>query len=457
MTNYKISFYTTCMDRLHHLKKTLPKNILENKDHPKVEFVVLNYNSKDNIDKWMFSEMNAYIKSGIIKYYKTKLPNRFYRSHAKNIAARNCTGDILCALDADVFTTPGYATYVNEKFNINENIVIYNFQDHTWGAGGGADKIAVKKEYFYGVGGYNEAMDGWGTEDADITVRLSTKFNLEKISMPERFVSFIKHSDEERVKNHRIKNTHQSNQQNTNIANTSDVVANNNKNWGCIKDLEREGFIKSQIKTTAKTIILYQNYYHSNDSYRRAEINQALENNLKNEFIDHVCLLCEPGETPPVEHKKLEIFWCPRPTFKDFFSITSTIPTANKTPEKDTIKVIANSDIFFDSTIRLIKQLQPYQCFALSRWETKTKSLFNQDDSQDVWCFRDQISVNDCNFHLGLPGCDNRIAQIISDYGYEIFNPSKSIRCWHLHAKAADWSGRHTVQGQYLLLPPRKL
>jgi hypothetical protein len=446
------------MDRLHHLKETLPQNIEDNKNYPKIEFVVLNYNSKDEIDRWMLAEMNKHIKSGLVKYYKTELPSQFYRSHAKNIAARGCTGDIVCALDADVFTTPGYAIYVNKQFNKNEDIVIYNFQDDTWGAGGGADKIAVKKEYFYGVGGYNERMKGWGAEDADIVIRLSKKFNLKEISMPKRFVNFIKHDVHERVKNHQNKDVMRSNKENTKIASTSDVVVNSNKNWGYVKDLKLKEFRKDKIKakTDASMIVLYQNYYHPNDPNRRAEINKVLENNLKNKFIDHICLLCEPGESPPRKHKKLKIFWCPRPTFKDFFSITSIIPTTN-TPEKDIVKVVANSDIFFDSTIELMKKIQPYQCFALSRWETKTRRLYNIDYSQDVWCFRDHISVDDCNFQLGLPGCDNRIAQIIADYDYEIFNPSKSIRCWHLHSEETNHSGRNVVEGQYLLLPPRKL
>jgi len=101
--------------------------------------------------------------------------------------------------------------------------------------------------------------------------------------------------------------------------------------------------------------------------------------------------------------------------------------------------------------------MQPYQCFALSRWDVKTNNLFNQKDSQDIWCFRGNISIDNCNFNLGLPGCDNRIARIISDHDYEIFNPSKSIKCWHLHAKKADWGGRNKIRGQYLLLPPREL
>lgn len=51
--SYKISFCTTCMDRLYHLKESLPINLINNSSYANIEFVVLNYNSKDEIDTWM--------------------------------------------------------------------------------------------------------------------------------------------------------------------------------------------------------------------------------------------------------------------------------------------------------------------------------------------------------------------------------------------------------------------
>ena len=48
---HKISICTTCMDRGFDLKKTLPKNIEDNKSYPHLEFVILDYNGKDQIGK----------------------------------------------------------------------------------------------------------------------------------------------------------------------------------------------------------------------------------------------------------------------------------------------------------------------------------------------------------------------------------------------------------------------
>ena len=48
---YKISFCTNCMGRTDDLKQTYLQNIEDNKEYPNVEFVLLNYNSKDDIDQ----------------------------------------------------------------------------------------------------------------------------------------------------------------------------------------------------------------------------------------------------------------------------------------------------------------------------------------------------------------------------------------------------------------------
>lgn len=49
----KISFCITCMNRFKHLQETLERNIHDNYLVDNVEFVVLDYNSEDGLDKWI--------------------------------------------------------------------------------------------------------------------------------------------------------------------------------------------------------------------------------------------------------------------------------------------------------------------------------------------------------------------------------------------------------------------
>ena len=69
--NYKISFCTTCMGRLHDLKVTLPFNIKDNQDYDDLEFVILDYNSGDNLWDWMKNNMSHEIEIGKVSYYRT--------------------------------------------------------------------------------------------------------------------------------------------------------------------------------------------------------------------------------------------------------------------------------------------------------------------------------------------------------------------------------------------------
>ena len=72
-TTDKVAFFTTCMNRLHHLKKTLPQNIKDNQDYEDCVFVVLNYNSRDGLHEWMLENMAEQIKSGLEIKKKIKL------------------------------------------------------------------------------------------------------------------------------------------------------------------------------------------------------------------------------------------------------------------------------------------------------------------------------------------------------------------------------------------------
>src|SRR5689334_21979810 len=114
------------------------------------------------------------------------------------------------------------------------------------------------------------------------------------------------------------------------------------------------------------------------------------------------------------------LFWTvknDRPTFKDFFSLI------NQVTDEDDINIIANTDIYFDDeSIWLIKKwLQKDECFALSRWDIYFDGKpqhFNRRDTADVWIFKGKIKdIPDCDFTLGIPGCDNAICERIQRAG----------------------------------------
>ena len=65
---FTISFCTTCMGRIHDLAQTLPQNMADNADYPALEFVLLDYNSRDGLEPWVREQLLPHIESGRLVY-----------------------------------------------------------------------------------------------------------------------------------------------------------------------------------------------------------------------------------------------------------------------------------------------------------------------------------------------------------------------------------------------------
>jgi hypothetical protein len=171
---YRISFCTTCMGRLCDLQETLPQNIKDNSDYKDLEFVILDYNSRDNLWDWMQKNMQGHIEAGRVTYYRTTEPTYFSMSHSRNIAFKLATGDIVNNLDADNFTrnpavklTECWASYLNRLANHQSEKVIF-----AKGKRGMHGRIGFYKNDFINLlGGYDEDLLGYGHDDHDLVQR----------------------------------------------------------------------------------------------------------------------------------------------------------------------------------------------------------------------------------------------------------------------------------------------
>jgi hypothetical protein len=206
---YKVSFCITCKGRLEHLKQTLPQNLRNNANYPNTEFVILDYDSPDGLEDWIRKNFQAEIDSGKIRYAKFQPAPHFKMAHAKNMAHRVATGDVLCNLDADNVTGPGFAKWLNEQFTANPNSVVrVRFRSfaqrvkegHLFDNGYGG-RIAIGREHFEKLHGYDERFNGWGNDDNNFIQR-TTKSGLNIVRIPESMRgSVIDHGDKERTVN----------------------------------------------------------------------------------------------------------------------------------------------------------------------------------------------------------------------------------------------------------------
>jgi glycosyltransferase involved in cell wall biosynthesis len=201
MSNFSISFCTTCMNRISHIKTTLLKNILDNLDYQgNVEFILLDYNSSDGLEKYIKTELSKFINEGKLLYYRTEDPLKYNMSHSRNMAYKLASGDIVCNIDADNFTGKGFAKYINEVFNKDGNVFLSthnakNVKNDVLG------RICVKKIHFLNVGGYDERMKHYGFDDFDFVNRLEMSGVKRQLLDKAEFLRAISHSDEQRMVN----------------------------------------------------------------------------------------------------------------------------------------------------------------------------------------------------------------------------------------------------------------
>jgi len=192
------------MNRLAYLSQTLPVNIAENSGYSGLEFVVLNYNSKDGMDDWINSNMSPHIESGLLKYYKTNEPECFNIAHSKNMAGKLATGDIICNVDADNFAGPGYVHWVAEVFEQNgpDTVITCHRKDAIPYRDQGG-KLCFTKSLFSAINGYDESLIGYGMDDVELANRLENAGGKRVFIEDEKFLRFIGHSDLERIVNYK--------------------------------------------------------------------------------------------------------------------------------------------------------------------------------------------------------------------------------------------------------------
>jgi len=233
----KISFCTTCMNRLFHLEKTYFNSIKNTKSYADREFVLLNYSSNDNLDEWVKKNLSEFLDDNLVKYYKVIDQKYWCAAHAKNICYKKSSGDIIVNLDSDNILCENYCEYLFDLFNRNDKIIVASNSSDNFGNDGCCGMIACKKDHFYSVNGYDESFSvGWGLDDTNFQYRCRMQNNLELVVQDGKYNSCVSHSNEIRTRNCMNKNIEKTKSISESlllkIAHSKEYVANQNKSWG---------------------------------------------------------------------------------------------------------------------------------------------------------------------------------------------------------------------------------
>lgn len=173
------SFCTVCANREDTLSKVYYKNLdllkeyyLNNRN---IEFILVNYNSKGNIDNLFFSTLREYSDIGLLKYYKVIDDIPFHMALSKNLSHSLASNNFIINLDCDVFMTnveileDAYKILSDDFLVFIGEPIRYNNKDIDTGVVG---FLGCKKDVFMNVGGYDINMCNHAWEDINLATKI---------------------------------------------------------------------------------------------------------------------------------------------------------------------------------------------------------------------------------------------------------------------------------------------
>jgi len=201
-----IVFCTTCKGRLPHIQLTLPANLSGNADYANAKFVVLDYNSPDNLADYIRQNYQAELNSGRLLFYQYREAVQFRMAHAKNMSHRLGIlngADILVNMDADNYTGTGFAAYIAEQFTqAKEDIFLWAKMVKS-GDGrmprGISGRIVASRHAFLNVGGYDEKYETHSPDDKDFNARLR-RLGYVGLEIDAGYLKAIPHNDKMRYR-----------------------------------------------------------------------------------------------------------------------------------------------------------------------------------------------------------------------------------------------------------------
>lgn len=159
-----ISFCTAIKNRLRQFSQVFNRNIHVIKTTPETQWVILNFNSNDNLHEFIMSHINSLPIN--VKYIHDFTERPWHACIAKNMAHSFGDGEWLMNLDCD-----NYIADAAECINQYDDADLV----HMWSeinGDGTYGRIAVKKNVFNTVGGYNEAFYPMAHQDVDLIARI---------------------------------------------------------------------------------------------------------------------------------------------------------------------------------------------------------------------------------------------------------------------------------------------
>lgn len=159
-----LSLCTWCRD-WPPLREALPANLATIAAHPWVEICVVDLGSKDDTVEWLRFLAESYPQ---LRWASQHLDPLHFAA-AYNRCHRLASGQILASVDADNVIGPRYCEFVRESIDADPLAIV-----HCWTGDwldGTCGRLALHRDLFDRIGGYDEALEPIGVQDIDLRDR----------------------------------------------------------------------------------------------------------------------------------------------------------------------------------------------------------------------------------------------------------------------------------------------
>lgn len=169
-----ISLCIVVMNRTDDLRQSLPLTIKAANASPPVEIVILNYDSKDDLDDYIQRvRITEHFASGVtLKYVKSNNHKFFNISHSRNLSVLAASGSYIVIQDADILPHENFVQMIRENIEKYHPVWMIEHGGHIDEEHIGGRLLVCQKAEFVAAGGYDERFNLCGPEDKDITMRL---------------------------------------------------------------------------------------------------------------------------------------------------------------------------------------------------------------------------------------------------------------------------------------------
>jgi glycosyltransferase involved in cell wall biosynthesis len=180
------SIVTTSKGRLQHLQRSLPTFLAQ----PNTDVIVVDYDCPQNSGDWVETHFPA------ARVERVSNAPRFSLSRARNIGAQVATAPWLVFCDADNLLLEGFVAAIDALRA--PNVFIRPYRDSADGPIAVPFPLACEREVFRTVGGFDDALEGWGTEDWEFVDRLLWHGGVQRV-IPVGLVEILDHDDSART------------------------------------------------------------------------------------------------------------------------------------------------------------------------------------------------------------------------------------------------------------------